>query len=823
MKRLAAALASAAIAIGGVIGATPAAASAWDFPSSSFTVDDGFGTQATITVRNLRITDGTTAQGYVRLDSPGVACSTSAFTGLDAYFFVGSYEPCSGTVSFSVNAAGELAATTALVVKGHVFGGPATGSAQGTKYPPEITCTATAAGPSEVALTWTDSGSGATQYDITAAPPLPQPVSITAGPNQASITGLQPGTSYSFTVATVGPWTGTTTCTASTDVLSGPVGTVSYGAITGTSGQDAEREYSLDAGSSPPGWSLEWLVGVRAITPHGSQKCGTTSSVTPQWTRAGSSPIAGAPVSIAPQCTVPTPTLVPYPGSHLSGDTVTVSYAFPTAFEPGTTVWATYRLSGSAKDVGPISLGSPPAGGQSATASFAAAGLKPPIGVRIQLHATNGPITSPKSGWQDIPGEPVAGPSAPNPQPTAPSTSPGSTDSTNAASTGGGGASSGSTGSGSGINPCLAPNGTLYADMAGSVGSTITAAPNTFGMPVPSSFSITKGSLPPGVRLDGTFGVISGTPERPNGGIGPVQITARWPDGTSRTSDITFAVDDPSHAVNYPNRIIGSVGQPATISPLPINTQGTTRYAVVCGTLPAGTLFNERTGVISGTPTITDERPVPLRVRMTDGYGWVDASLLFVVNSGVTPWLAYPEYMQIGVGRRVSIVPTRTGLPPVSRYWISAGLPAGLTFSTKTGAITGSSVVHDGIIYEPTIMAIGTDGKPVASTWVSITVIKPAVPMRVSARNATKRLNRAHTVLVTKVKHPSFVTLTATVRCTACSTSFNKRTGRLVVTTRKGTKKVTVTIVGQPNTAKTRTSYAGHTWTRTWPSARTGK
>ena len=816
MKRLTAFLASAAIVISGLVGATPAAASSWDFPNTSFTIDDGFGTQATITVQNLRITDGTTARGYLRLDGAGAACTTSAFTGLDAYFFVGSYEPCSGTVSFSVDSTGALAVSTALIVKGHVFSGTATGSAQGTKYPPEITCTATSAGPSDVMLSWTDSGSAATQYDITASPALPQPVSISSGPNQVTITGLQPGTRYDFTLATVGPWTGATTCNATTDVLTGPVGTVSYGAITGTTAQDAEREYSLDAGSPPPGWSLEWLVGGRAITPHGAQRCGTTSSATPQWTHVGSSALPGAIVTIAPQCTVGAPVLDP--GSHVTGGTVTVNYSLPAPFEAGTIVWAMYQLTGTSTPLGPISLGSPPAGGQAGSASFPVAGLKPPIGVRVQLYATNGPITSTKTAWQLIPGETATAPTGPNtPSNAQPGAQTGaSTDGTDAASTGGAGASSGSDGAGPGINPCLAPNGTLYVDMAGSVGSTFTMAPNTFGMAAPQSFAVTGGSLPPGVRLDGTFGVISGTPERSNGGAGPVQITTRWTDGSIRASDLNIAVDDPYHAVNYPNRVIGSVGRPLTIGPLPINAQGTTRYAVVCGALPAGLAFNGRTGIISGTPTVIDERPVPLRIRMTDGYGWVDSSLLLVVNAGVTPWLAYPEFMQIGIGRKVSIVPTRTGLPPVSRYWISQGLPAGLAFNKRTGTITGASVVHDGIIYEPTIMAIGADGKPVASTWVSITIVKPAVPMRVLARSATKSLNRGKTVLVTRVKHPSFVALTARVRCTKCSFTFNRTSGRLVVTTRKGTKKVTVTIVGQPSTSTTKATYAGHTWTRTW-------
>jgi hypothetical protein len=194
----------------------------------------------------------------------------------------------------------------------------------------------------------------------------------------------------------------------------------------------------------------------------------------------------------------------------------------------------------------------------------------------------------------------------------------------------------------------------------------------------------------------------------------------------------------------------------------------------------------------------------------------VDSSFIFVVNDGVTRWLVYPEYTQIGVGRKVTIVPTRTGLPPVARYWISEGIPKGLRFSTKTGALTGGSVVHDGIIFEPTIMAIGADGGPVPSTWVSVAVMKPAVPMTVTARPATRPVKPGKTAVVTKVKQPSYSRLSARVTCSHCSFTFKAATGKLVVKVAKGTKKVTVRIVGQPSGAKAKMAYAGHTWTRTW-------
>jgi hypothetical protein len=362
----------------------------------------------------------------------------------------------------------------------------------------------------------------------------------------------------------------------------------------------------------------------------------------------------------------------------------------------------------------------------------------------------------------------------------------------------------------------------IYPDIHGSVGSTLTFAPNLDGLPLDSTFTVIGGALPPGVTLDREAGVISGTPEKSNNGFGPVQIAVTAPDGTRRVADISIGIDDPHHGVNYPNRVIGSVGSPLSVTPFTVNEHGKTTYEIVCGSLPAGMAMDANTGIISGTPTSVDERPIPLRIRITDDYGWVDSSQLIVVNPGTTPWLRYPEFSEISTGQSTRIVPTASGLGEVGSYQIEGDLPAGLVFDTATGVISGRSMVGDDPrVYEPTITALAPTGDPLASTWASLTVIKPAVPMQVVSKKATATLKRGKSVvLVSKVKRPTWVSLNEAVKCTGCSWKLNKKTGKLTVKPGKKTKRVSVTILGSPKGTKYTDTYAGHAWSRSWKVTR---
>ena len=590
-------------------------------------------------------------------------------------------------------------------------------------------------------------------------------------------------------------------------------------------GGAAVRTVIWVAPGAPDGWNLGWIEsGGGSVTPPTALPCGTSKALYPELSRpnnffanGGIAVVRGSFVTAQVDCALPKPTIA----SALYGNSaVSVNYQVTPGVPAGTQIEAEYQLSNGRKSTTIAGSVAPPqAGTNTNSGSFSV-----PLSAKKSLTGTvrfRLILGSVKSAWSDASpfdtGKASTPTSTPSTTPTGPTSSTGGTQSSPTTPSSNRGASTGGPGgsSASGINAvCVAPEGQVYADIHGSVGATLTVAPNNSQLPAGTAFTISSGALPPGIHLDGSAGVISGTPEI--AGTWTVGIAASAPDGTVTESSFAVYVDDPHHASNYPDRVRGSRDSAITITPVEVNTHGETTYRLVCGTLPVGMSLDEQTGVISGTPVASAEMPAPLRVRMTDDYGSVDSSFIFTVEPGQIPWLRYPEYSEIGFGLTSTIVPTSSGMPTVASYAIDGELPPGLAFDPRTGVISGSATVRDNIVYEPTITALDASGAPLNSTWASITVIKPAVPMQVKARAAKRKVKRGKTVVVTKVSHPKYTTLNAEVECQKCTWTFNKKSGRLVVRNPQKKTSVSVSITASPKGKTARAKYAGHEWFRSW-------
>ena len=361
---------------------------------------------------------------------------------------------------------------------------------------------------------------------------------------------------------------------------------------------------------------------------------------------------------------------------------------------------------------------------------------------------------------------------------------------------------------------CLSANGVLYGDRGGSVGSTLTIAPNMRFQPPSQSFALVAGVLPPGMILDPATGIVFGTPIGAGRYTSTIQVSPI--DSQPFTDTFTITVDDPHHAVNYPARVEAALGSPVVVNPHLQSETGDVTFTVECGQLPSGLRLNKKTGVITGTPANDYvQGSIPLRIKVDDQNGTVHASFIIEVaeQSGVP--LTYPSHPHLTVDKKVSIGASGS-FPPGVTFAIP-GLPKGLKVNKTTGEITG---VPTTLITKPKLVTAelsDANGNLLDSETISITVRKAPVPLTVSGRKASVPVKAGtKTELVSKVHYIKGTSLSTKVSCTGCVTSVDERTGRVVVTPGPTTTRVTVTYEAKPTTAKLRRHHSSHTWRATW-------
>jgi hypothetical protein len=202
------------------------------------------------------------------------------------------------------------------------------------------------------------------------------------------------------------------------------------------------------------------------------------------------------------------------------------------------------------------------------------------------------------------------------------------------------------------------------------------------------SWSVTP-ALPPGLILNTTTGVISGTPVAVQTAT-EYTITATNTGG-STTATISIAIDDAapsdlSYAVNpavYTANVV--------ITPNVPTYTGSAVYWAVVPSLPAGLTLNTTTGVITGTPTVLQESGADYTITAANLLGSTSATLSITINRAAPSGLSYSA-PRAAYWRFVTIphnVPTVTG--SVDTYSVSPALPTGLTLDTTTAANPGGS------------------------------------------------------------------------------------------------------------------------------------
>jgi uncharacterized protein YdaL len=221
----------------------------------------------------------------------------------------------------------------------------------------------------------------------------------------------------------------------------------------------------------------------------------------------------------------------------------------------------------------------------------------------------------------------------------------------------------------------------------------------------PYKWSVSSGSLPAGLSLNGATGAIGGTPSAP--GQSTVTFTATdstvtptvgstagstvlTPTPGSASTTLTLTVNPAPLTMATSALPAASVGQPYSASLSSNGGVAPYTWSVSSGSLPAGLSLNPTTGAVTGMPTAAGSATVGFTVTdsSTPSAASVSKTLTVTVN---------PAKLAIATGS----LPAGTAAQPYSAtvaasggaapyVWSATGLPQGVSLNTATGGLSGT-------------------------------------------------------------------------------------------------------------------------------------
>ena len=207
--------------------------------------------------------------------------------------------------------------------------------------------------------------------------------------------------------------------------------------------------------------------------------------------------------------------------------------------------------------------------------------------------------------------------------------------------------------------------------------------PSVIGDPV--TYTLISGSLPAGLEMNPTSGIIWGAPSEP---VSNRQVTIKAENLLgSQTVTLIFNVLVPITSFSYPSANYAIERWQSFSASPSVNTQ-VESFSVESGSLPSGLSLNSATGEISGTPTVSDTGIV-VTIRAQNAISTRSTTITFAVYNRITAF-SYPQQsFVLSRAESATLTPSVTG--DVFTFTVTSGsLISGLSLSSTTGVISGT-------------------------------------------------------------------------------------------------------------------------------------